>query len=56
MERDFFEAKRLSPEERRAAGKALRDMVPGKATVNGKNSSTVLQPRAAHRRPAGACW
>src|SRR5271166_6484227 len=28
MERDFFEGKLLSPEERRAAGKALRDKVP----------------------------
>src|SRR5271165_5236301 len=28
MERDFFEGKRPSTEERRAAGKALRDKVP----------------------------
>src|SRR5271166_3910689 len=28
MERDFFEGKRLTSEERRAAGKALRDKVP----------------------------
>jgi uncharacterized protein (DUF2252 family) len=28
MERDFFEGKRLLPQERRAAGKALRDKVP----------------------------
>ena len=28
MKRDFFEAKRLSPEQRREAGKALRDKVP----------------------------
>jgi len=28
MGRDLFERKRLSPEERRAAGKALRDKVP----------------------------
>jgi hypothetical protein len=28
MERDFFEGKHLSPQERRAAGKASRDKVP----------------------------
>ena len=36
--RDLFERKRLSPEERRAAGKALRDKVPRESKLPGAGS------------------